>query len=77
MPLDAPPVGEPLTVGTAQFQMWALGRDIVVVPQTGEVRIDWDAVSAAAEDPTTYVGAISRALLAARDGTWKPLEKKQ
>lgn len=43
----------------------------------GQVSIDWDAVAAcAAEPPDPLTRAIACALLAARDGTWKPLPRE-
>ncbi len=54
------------------------GNRMAVISDTGEVRIDWAAVKRVADQPDTpffdvVSKRIAQLMLAARDGTWKPM----
>jgi hypothetical protein len=60
---------EKITGGLVGIGLYEVGPD-------GTVLIDWRAVEAAAEGPADkQPTAVAKAMLAIRDGTWKPMNR--
>lgn len=78
MPVNQPPTPSVFYMtpppSSAIFNLGFHGT-LVVVDDGGTVKIDWKAVEETIADPHADRTALAyaRMLLAARDGTWKPL----
>jgi hypothetical protein len=75
MPIDQPPAMQNWAYSGPTLQMLHHHGQLALVTLDGEVSINWKHVEETAADPSSEQQALfyARLLLAARDGTAKPL----